>query len=155
MPTGVKLGDGQSTKIGFANAPNIALWEKTVTPPGVDGGGPNDQTTMRNIAWRTFSPKKLKSLTASSGTCEYDPKVYTDCVNQINQIQAITITFPDRSTIVFYGWLDKFTPKDIKEGDPPLADFTIQPANMDTTGAEIAPVYTAASSTSATTTTTL
>lgn len=47
-PGGTKLGDGFSTKIAFAADADVSLWEKTVTPPGVDGGDAVDTSTMHN-----------------------------------------------------------------------------------------------------------
>lgn len=43
-----RLDDGHSTRVSFADYPSVAFYEKTVTPPGVDGGGENDTTTMLN-----------------------------------------------------------------------------------------------------------
>ena len=37
-PAGTKLDDGFSTKVAFAADPTIAFFEKTVQPPGFDGG---------------------------------------------------------------------------------------------------------------------
>lgn len=155
MPTGVKIDDGHSTLISFANAANIALWEKEVTPPGADGGGPNDTTTMRNIQWRTRSPKKLITLTESTGTCAYDPKVYTDIMNQLNKNQQITVTFPNGATLVFWGWLNSFRPNANREGEQPTATYEVVPSNQNSVGAEVGPVFNQTSSTTATTTTTI
>ena len=53
----MRIDDGHSTTISFADFPTVKFWEKEVTPPGVDGGGPNDTTTMRNVILRTMAPK--------------------------------------------------------------------------------------------------
>ena len=140
-----RIDDGFSTTIDFTDLPTVTFYEKTVTPPGMDGGGPNDTTTMLNTAWRTKAPKKLKSLTTMTLTAAYDPAVYTDIVgaNGINNNQEITVNFPDGSTLVFWGWIDKFTPNEIVEGEQPTAEVIIECSNQDAAGAEIAPVYTA------------
>lgn len=140
-----RLDDGHATLISLANIPSVRLWEKEVTPPGVSGGGENDTTTMRNTAWRTRAPKQLKTLTPMNFTAAYDPQAYDDIVAQTNVNQAITITFPDGSTLVFYGWLDEATPGAIVEGEQPTIDITLIPSNQDLAGAEIAPDYTPAS----------
>lgn len=140
-----RLDDGFATLITFANAPSIRVYEKEVTPPGASGGGENDTTTMRNTAWRTRAPKKLKTLTPMSLSVAYDPQVYEDIENQVNVNQAITISFPDGSSLVIWGWIDEFTPGAIVEGEQPTADMTIIPSNQDASGDEIAPAYTAAS----------
>lgn len=136
------MEDGFSTIITFpAPYATIAFYEKTVTPPGVSGGGANDVTTMRNTAWRTFAPKKLKTLTDVSAEVAYDPAVYDDIVSMVNLNQLVTVTFPDASTIQFYGWLDEFTPNANEEGSQPTANITIIMSNRDATGGEQAPVY--------------
>ena len=140
-----RLDDGFSTTIGFADLPAVKFYEKTITPPGVSGGGENDTTTMLNTTWRTKAPKKLKSLTTSSITVAYDAAVYDDIVgaNGINNNQLITITYPDASTFAFYGWIDEFTQNEITEGEQPTAECTIICSNQTDAGVETAPVYTA------------
>jgi hypothetical protein len=138
-----RIDDGFPTKISFADNPSIALYEKEVTPPGITGGGENDTTTMRNTAYRTKSPKQLLSLSECSFVAAYDPDVYTSLVSMINNNQQITITFADDSTLVFWGWLDEFTPNACKEGEQPTAACKVIPSNQNDSGVETAPVYTA------------
>jgi hypothetical protein len=154
-PTGQKLTDGFPTTILFANAPNISLWPKEVTPFGFDAGGPNDATDMLNTRWRTRYPKKLITATNTTGTCHYDPRVIADIQNQMGVNQLVTVVHPNGATWAQWGWLDKFTPQRNQEGTPPLADFTIEASNLNGSLAETSPVYTAPSSTTSTTTTTL
>ena len=134
--------DGFSTLIGFPSHPSVKFEEKEVTPPGVSGGGAIDTTTMNNTAWRTMHPKSLKSLSNSSITVAYDPEVYTEIIAMINDNQLITITFPDGSTIAFYGWLDEFTPNAQVEGEQPTANCVIIPSNQTDALVETAPVFT-------------
>ncbi len=136
------MEDGFSTIIAFPSHPSVAFEEKTVTPPGVSGGGQNDVTTMRNTTWRTMAPKKLKTLTESTFEAAYDPAVFDDIVAMVNDNQLITITFPDASTLAFYGWLDDFIPNANEEGSQPTANCTIQISNRTDAGVETAPVYT-------------
>lgn len=135
-----RLDDGFKTTITFAGAPTIKLYEVGVTPPGVEGGGGNDATTMRNTAWRTKTPKKLKTLTDGSFKAAYDVDVYQEIIARINQNDQITVTFPDTKTLVFWGWLDKFQPTELVEGGRPVADVTIIPSNLNASGVETAPV---------------
>jgi len=135
-----RIDDGHSTTIAFANYPSVLFWEKEVTPPGVSGGGANDTTTMQNSVWRTMAPKQLKTLSNSSVVVAYDPDVYTDVVAMVNENQLITVTFPDASTLAFWGWLDEFTPQRVVEGQQPTAEVTIIPSNQNAAGAETAPV---------------
>jgi len=132
--------DGFKTLVTFANYPSVRFQEKTVTPPGMDGGGPNDTTTMRNTKYRTKQPKKLISMTNMSLNVVYDPLVYNDIVLMVNTLQLITVTFADGTTNTFWGWLDKFTPGEAKEGEQPTADVVIECSNQNSSGAEVAPV---------------
>lgn len=135
-----RIDDGFKTIISFQLAPSIKFWEKTITPPSVIGGGENDTTTMRNDALRTKAPKLLKTMGNMTGTCAYDPTVYTDIFSMINVNQVIRVTFPDNSYVEFYGWLDEFTPGELAEGSQPTADFTIIASNQNEFGAETPPV---------------
>lgn len=136
-----RIDDGHATLFTFGNNPSVKFFEKTVTPPGVEGGGENDTTTMRNTNWRTRAPKKLKTLTNSSTTVSYDPAIYDEVVSLIQVNQQITITFPDASTVTFWGWLDSFAPGENTEGEQPTAEITVIPSNQDNTGAEVGPAY--------------
>ena len=138
------LNDGHSTTYEFSVAPSVLFREKEVTPPGIDGGGPNDTTTMRNVEWRTRQPKALKTLTESAVTVSYDPAVYDDILAMINVNQLITLTFSDGSTLAFWGWFNNFTPGACVEGEQPTADCTVVPSNQDSNSDEVAPVYAAA-----------
>lgn len=140
----VRLDDGFSTTITLENLPGIKLYEKEVTPPGIQGGGATDTTTMRNIAWKTNSPKKLKTLTAIAATVSFASEAIPQVMSQINQLQQITITFPDKASIAIWGWLDQFTPASFAEGTQPTATLSIQPSNHDLEGNEVEPLYTPA-----------
>jgi hypothetical protein len=135
-----RIDDGFKTTVAFANYPAVKFYEKTVTPPGMEGGGENDTTTMRNTTFRTKAPKKLISLTPMTLVAAYDPDVYNDCIDMLNENQQITITWPDASTLVFWGWLDQFTPNEVAEGAQPTANCTIIPSNQNASGTETAPV---------------
>ncbi len=130
-PVGIMLDEGYRTLITIAADTDISFWEKSVTPPGVDGGDAVDITTMHNDVWRTMRSRSLKTLTEVSCTVGYDPAVITQIVAICNVETTITITFPDGSTWAFYGYLRVFTPSENSEGDPVEADITIQPTNFD------------------------
>jgi hypothetical protein len=150
----VLMGDGYQTTIDFSAFAEgssdasllLLMEEKEITPPGISGGGANDASTMRNSTWRTMSPKSLRTLTPATFTVAWDPAIYDEMVAMINQNQLIKITFPDGSTLQFWGWLDEFTPGPNTEGSQPTATMTIQPSNQDgdNNDAEYSPVYTAA-----------
>lgn len=138
----IALEDGFSSVFAFAIDPDVALWEKTVKPPGYDGGEPIDTTTMHNSEWRTMAPRQLITMSALTGTAAYDPVLYTQLRSLINVEGAITQHFPDGSKISFYGFLQKWEPDALAEGKQPECQFTIVVTNQDpTTGAEEDPVY--------------
>lgn len=142
-PLGTSLDDGYSTKIAFAADPDVSFWEKTVQPPGVDGGDAIETTTMHNTAWRTMAARALKTLTPSSLTAAYDPKVYDQIIALINVEGLITVHFPDGSTLDFYGFLRNFVPQSHEEGSQPECEIEIVPTNVNpATGAEAAPTFT-------------
>jgi len=144
-----RIDDGFKTTIAFGDQPSgtgpeLTYWEKDLTPPGMDAGGMNDITTMRNTLYRTRAPKQLITMTDMTVTVSYDAVFYDDIVAMISTNQLITITFPDTSTVAFYGWLDKFVPGQIVEGTQPTATITIVPSNINPdTDAEVGPDYTA------------
>lgn len=139
-----RMDNGHQTLIEFSENANIKLWEKEVTPPGIDGGGAIETTTMRNDEWRTNAPKTLKTLTESTLTCAYDNAVYPEIVAMVNVNQEIVITFPDGATLTFWGWLNTFIPNALVEGEQPTAEVQVIPSNQDANGDEIAPVHTPA-----------
>lgn len=139
-----RMDDGFSTVISIANIPSVKLYEKDVTPPGVTAGGAIDVTTMRNSTWRTMAPRSLKTLTPLNLTVAYATDAYDDIIAQLGINQQITVTFPETSTLVFWGWIEEFTPAALTEGEQPTASVVIQPSLRNNTGAgaETAPVYT-------------
>lgn len=130
-PSGIKLKDGYQALITIGNNPTASFWEKTVQPPGMDGGDAIEQTTMHNIDWRTFASRSLITMTEAKGKAAYDPNVYVLLQSLINAETTITIQWADGSTIAFYGYLRMFEFSELVEGTQPEADFTIQPTNYD------------------------
>ena len=138
-----RIDDGHRTLITFDLSPTVKFYQKEVQPPGIDGGGANDTTTMHNDTWRTMAPKKLYTLSEATLTAAYDPEVFSDILNLINENGEVTVTFPDGATLVFWGWLNSFKPNKAVEGAQPTAEIQIIPSNQDNSGVETAPVYTA------------
>lgn len=141
-PVGTKLNDGFSTKIAFAADADVSFWEKTVTPPGIDGGDPIDITNMFNSAVRTKAARSLYDVTDASLSVQYDPVVYDQIIALINVNTSITVHFPNGDTLDFFGYLRSFTPQENQEGEEPLADIVIVSTNVDSSdGTETAPNY--------------
>jgi hypothetical protein len=141
-----RIDDGHQTLLEFSAATSgvTVFWEKEITPPGVSGNGENDTSTMRNAVYRTKAPKSLKTLTPGSFVVAYDPAILDEMIAMVQVNQQITITYPDLSTWVFWGFIDEFTPNALVEGEQPTANITVIPSNQDAAGDEIAPVYAAA-----------
>lgn len=137
----LRLDDGFSTIITLSLAPTIKLYERNVTPPMVSGGGPIETTTMRNTAYRTQAPRKLKTFGQMKSEVAYATSAIPVVQGLIGQNQLITLTNPDGSTMEFWGWVEEFTPGTNTEGSQPIANITIQPSNRDADGAEVAPLY--------------
>lgn len=147
-PVGRKAPDGYRTTITFSKFLTVALWEKDVKPPGVDGGEPIDTTTMLNDLWHTMAPRSLKKLEPVTANYAYDPDDYPTIISMTNEEQTITVRMPNGGTICFYGYLQKATPGDNKDGEQPMLAATIIPTLEDpTTRVEQGPVYTPAAGT--------
>lgn len=130
--------DGFSTTISLAQGA-VKMKVISLTPPGIESGDRIPQTTMDNTAWRTFAPPSLKEMTEGSMTVAYDIEAYNDAVSQVGVNQAITITFPDGSTLVFWGYLRTFQPSELSENERPTATVTLTPTNLNDSYAETAP----------------
>lgn len=147
-PAGLELEDGFPTTIAFAENPAVAFWEKTVTPPGMDGGDAIEQTTMHNQTWRTFAARSLVTMTEMSVTAAWDPALYDDILALVNVEGSITVHFSNGDTVDFFGYLRVFEPQEMSEGEQPEAQITIQPTNRDPSNhAETEPNWTAAAGT--------
>ena len=147
-PLGIMLDDGYSCKIACALDPDISFWEKTVSPPGLDGEDALSITTMHNTAYRTFAPRSLITLPEMTCTCGYDPDVYDEIIAIINTNTSWTVHFPDTSTLDFFGYLKTFDVADLSEGGEVEATVTIVPTNYDSANnVEQGPVMTEAAGT--------
>lgn len=149
--------DGYSTQIGLYDNSNnlltVFMRIKTVTPPELDGGGPLDTADMTNRRMRTQAPKSL--LTSGPMKCSvfWDPFIYSQflqapAAGYLQRNVKMILKFPDNSGLSFWGWVDKFTPPEHKEGEEPMADLTVLPshrtnanANGRADGVESIPVY--------------
>lgn len=140
-PTGNRLDDGYQALVTFDADSDVKLWEKEVTPPGIDGGDPINTTTQHNTSLRTKSPAALKEMTSSSFTCAYDPAVYPQILALVNVHTTVTYLFPNGTTLAYFGWLRSFEPDGMSEGEQPEATVNIEAANQDAAGSEQSYVY--------------
>jgi len=136
--------DGYQTCSTFGLDDNLQFWEKTVKPPSLKAGGAIDTTTMKNQTVRTRFPKSLVDIGESNMVGAWAHGTYEEIMAMIGVNQQITLTFPDGSTTVYWGWIDEFDPDDMEEGEHPTSSILIIPSNVDNTGAESLPVHTTA-----------
>ena len=151
MPA-TRLDDGFSSTIGFGLNASVHVYEKSIKPPGIHAGGAVDTTTMRNVAYRTASPKRLKTLAEGTVKVAYATSCLSQLLAMVGKNQLITVTFSDGSTWAFYGWIDEFNPDALVEGQQPEAEIKFIPSNQDASGAEQAPTYGTPGPTTTTTT---
>jgi len=138
------LENGFSTRIAMGNAPGVALWEVSVTPPSLEGGDPIDGTDMYSERWMRKCVPALIEMGLLTATAKYSPQFLSVANTVINDPTNITVWFPDGSSWTFWGWLKSFTPGELVEGEKPTATVEYVISNNDpTTGTEEDPIYTA------------
>jgi hypothetical protein len=144
IPTGRRLPEGFSTKIGFAIQPAVQFWERQIKMPALDGGEPIDITTMLNLRWHTMYPRALVKNDPAQVMAAYDPDCIPTIYGMLNVNTTVTILLPNGGSFCFYGWLGKFEPGELKEGEFPEATIAVYVSNYDPINfVEAAPVYTA------------
>jgi hypothetical protein len=121
------LLDGFRTTIGFGagNTASTLYLEKFVTPPGLDARDGIDITNMRNIKYLTMIPKQLVKWSNMTAEVQWDPALFDPATIVIGVNTNIWITFPNGARLMFYGWVDKIVPGQLKEGENPTATLTI------------------------------
>jgi hypothetical protein len=110
--------------------------ERTVTPPALDSNGVLDTTTMRNLVFRSYQPKRLLGVPAPfSAEVDYDPAIFgIGPTLYLNIVDWVVIQFPDGSQLRFYGWIGKFAAKALKEGEMSWADIDVHNSFQDAFG---------------------
>lgn len=142
-PTGDRMDDAFKTVVALSQDPDIKIWEKTVKPPGADGGEAIPTTTMHNEDYRTFAARALKTMTDGSVKFAYDPAATAQIEAIINVEGSITIHFPNGGTLDFFGFARVVAYDDMAEGTQPEGTLTLTPTNWDPDNkVEEGPVYT-------------
>lgn len=148
MPTGTMLPDGFAALLTCDAFPNVELFVKEPTPPGYNMGGPNPQSTMHNVKFRTQRPKKLITVTGAAMTVAFDPKVLDTLITgggtgMLGKNALWHSQYADGSKHNFWGWLESFKPNALQEGQQPTAVCDIEVSNLNDAGVETGPSYTA------------
>lgn len=131
VPDGFMLKNGYQSLVTFSLFPDLFLWEKNVTPPGLSMGEKIDQTTQHNRRVRTAAARKLIEVKDGKFTCAYDTGMYALLDSIVGVEQTITQQFPDQTTIAYFGYMSDFEPSDLEEGKQPEATITIHATNRD------------------------
>lgn len=135
--------DGYQTLMAFSTDSSLStvIEEINPQPSGLEGGDAIDTTTMRNSTWRTMAPQGLKTKTPITYDCAYDSLALDTLQSHINVIQQFTISFPDGSSEVIYGFLQNAIPGNNEIGARPTMSLTIVPTMQDSSGTEQNPNY--------------
>ena len=141
-PGGIPLWDGFRTLITFEYDSDISLWEKSTTPPGIEGGDAIDVSTFHNVFYRTKWPRELVEITDGSFKAAYDPASWSQILAQVNVRQTITVTFNDESTEAFWGHLKSAIPDEHSDGSQPECTVTFVVDNIDNSYDESGPYLT-------------
>src|SRR3990172_12134261 len=105
-----RLVQGHKTTLTFSADASVLFFPRLITPPGWDGGDAIETTVLAATAYRMFEPRTLKTLTEMTIEATYDPGTYTEMIAMVNVNQLVTLTWPDLSTLAFYGFIRAFTP---------------------------------------------
>lgn len=137
------MHEGFPVLVGILGFTTLCFWEIDVKPPAMDGLEPMDITTQHNALVHTMFPRYLEKYDPITVMCAYPSKAYEDIHAHLNVIINMCITFPDSDQLAFFGFIQKFEPEALKEGDFPKANMTIVLANIDPQNAyvEAPPVY--------------
>jgi hypothetical protein len=117
----------------------ITLAPKSMTVPGWAKES-IDVTTLNNSGVRTFAMKKLKTINDFVLTLVFDAAVYAAIPTGNGQW---TVAFPDGAgSLTFWGDVMSVGDVSADEGstDQPTFDLTIKVTNLNSSGAETAPV---------------
>ena len=116
----------------------LYLDPKSITPFGIDGGDPIDNTTLTNTRYKTKSPGTLVEMLDGSFTAAYDPGELAAIYSAINENALITITYADATAEAIYGFLKSFVPNEHGERTDATAECVIV-ATMNNAGTETNP----------------
>ena len=147
-PTGTMLEDGYQSLITVASDTDITFWEKTVTPPALEGGDKIDITTMHNSNVMTFAAQSLYETGDVTTKVAYEIQSYADIQDIINTNTTVTVTLPGGDQAAFFGYVKSFVPDENVKGTQPEATVTIVATNIDpASGDEEVPVFVTAAGT--------
>jgi hypothetical protein len=132
--------DGFGVRIMLQTS-GITFQEKGVTPPGVDGQDPVSISHNAKVSYVEKLARALKELTPASGTVVYDPAQISTITSAINVHQVIWVSFKEGDAVAFYGFLRKFEPEEMQDGEQPTASIELVPCGVNAAGTEEGLLY--------------
>ena len=147
-PTGIRLKNGFGALIAFERDPDFSMWEVEVGLPGLEAPEAVNISTMHNDLVETMVAGSLvtvKEFTVKGG---YDPVLYIQALDLLNQEGSVTSHFPELSTLDYFAFLRSFEPEDLVKNGFPQASAVVVPTNTDPSDCtESVPVLTSVSGT--------
>lgn len=142
QPGGIRLDNGYQSVVGFSLAPNLAIFEKSIQPPAMDGGDPIPTSTMMNTIYETKAPQCLVDFDDAVIVAAYDPDVLSDLFNMLNTPQASSFAYPDGSYYTVWGYIRRVEPSPLVKGEQPELTLTWVTTNWDPVNCvEAGPVF--------------
>lgn len=143
IPLAIRLDCGYQSLVVFKSKENLAIFEKTVQPPGFDGGDAIKTTTMLNSDWETKAPQRLAGHDDAVVVAAYDPHVMSVLNNVlINVPDSITWAYPEGSAEVYWAYLQKVAKSPLQKDQQPEMTLTIVVTNWDPVNCvEAGPVF--------------
>jgi hypothetical protein len=131
IPIANRLDVGYQSVLVFHAFAALAIFEKTVQPPGGDGGAPIMTTTMLNLAYETKAPQRLRGYSDGVVVAAYDPKVVAVLDELINLPTSITFGWPDGTAAAFWAYLQKYEFSALEKDKQPDVTLTVTVTNWD------------------------
>lgn len=143
-PAGRKMDNGYKITVTIGVDPDISVWEKTITPPGLDQGDMIDTTTQHNAdGVRSMAFRAFTTITEGSMEVGFNENYLTQIKSVIGVNTTLTFTLPNLGTIAAFGGVRTFEPTGLTDGEHPTATMALAITNTDPETGDIeAPVYT-------------
>jgi hypothetical protein len=117
--------DGHGIRIVFVNG-GVTVYEKNVTPGGIEGGDPIDITTNDNTSLRSFAPRTLATETPINLEVTYNQTDKAALEALANTSDDIRTEYPDNTTELTSGWIRSVIANQATSGEQPTANLVVE-----------------------------